>query len=80
MANEKAYEKVTDDVEMVNICGLGEALKKARNAMKMSRIDAGVYCGVSETTIMRWEKGATKSVSVANYNKIVDILNGECCA
>lgn len=76
----KEYEKIHTNSGMVNISGLAEAIKNARIGCKLSRIKAGAYCGVSEITFLRWEQGATKSIKEDSYNKLVDILNGECCA
>lgn len=77
--NDKKYEKVENSTNgTVNISGLGDCILKARNALKMSRIKAGAYCGVSEITFLRWEQGATKSIAVDRYNRLVDIMNGEC--
>lgn len=74
------YEKVNNGGGMVNAVGLSNDIKEARKRLNISRIAACAYCGVSELTFIRWEKGATKFIKEENYNKLVDILNGEYCA
>lgn len=75
--NTKRYEKLHSNSGMIDITNLGSAIYDARKMCKVSRIKAAAYCGVSELTFCRWENGVTKHIKQDNYNKLVDILNGD---
>lgn len=78
--SEKVYEKVHTKSGMVKIEGMGDIIAEARKRCNLSMIKAAIHCGVSENSFFRWEHGATRSIRAENYNKLVDILNGEVCA
>lgn len=72
------YEKLHSNSGYISIAGMGDKIKEARNNLKMSRIKAASYCDVSENTFFRWENDGTRNIKEESYNKLVDILNGEC--
>lgn len=70
-------EKTLDpDDRYVDISGISEQIKKSREINHISRLKAAAYCGVSETTFVRWEYGVTRKIKQRFYKKLEKIIDG----
>lgn len=53
----------------------GRLLRDRRNKLNFSMLQVAEYCGVSESTISRWETGRVATIKRTQILKLSEILN-----
>lgn len=54
---------------------VGKLLRDRRNQLNFSMLQIAEYCGVSESTISRWETGRVATIRRSQILKLSEILN-----